>query len=251
MSEGVSFLLTETANLCLKQTESREGCGFWQVGLEWTMMPICCETLCFSGDGELSLKTKFGLTIVSMICTLCILLLGIWVVVQQSKGGVVNNAKLLMDNVEGTLTCSRYGAGDEDFESVVIYSQASGLHEDRVEQIFESTNFAKDSTEIVYLLYFEFDQTRETETWINLEDVSLDNSWSFGASYKFSLTKDEPEDWSKAENISGTIPIGQDNPYVWIRISLSYLEKPTIGAVESASWGYKLHFYGNMKTIVE
>ena len=251
MSEGASFLLAKEANLCLKQTKSREICGFGQVGLEWTMMSICCKTLCFSGDGELSLKTKFGLTVVSMICTLCILLLGIWVVVQQSKGGVVNSAKLLMENVEGTLICSRYGAGEQDYEDVIIYSQASGLHEDRVEEIFESTNFAKDSHEIVYVLYFKFDQTCETETWINLEDVSLDNTDSFGASYKFSLSETEPEDWSKAQNISGTIPVGQDNPYLWIRISLNYLEQPVLGAVERASWGFKLQFFGNMRTIVE
>lgn len=186
-----------------------------------------------------------------MICTICILLIGIWVVVQQARGGVVNNAELIMQNIEGTLICSRYGAGTEDYHRVVLYTEEMGLDTKKANEVLESTNFAQNSQEIVYLLYFELDQTCETETWINLEDVTLDNAEEFFASYKFSQTKAEPEDWSGAENISGTIVVNQDKPYLWVRISLGYTATQDTSVKGTATWKYKLQFFGNMRSIVE
>ena len=186
-----------------------------------------------------------------MICTICILLIGIWAVVEQSRGGVVNNAELVMQNIEGTLICSRYGAGTEDYDRVVLYTEDTGLDSKKASEVLGSTNFAKESDEIVYILFFELDQTCETETWINLEDVTLDNTETFYPSYKFSQTKEEPEDWSKAENISRTIAVTHDKPYLWIRISLSYIRQQDTSAYETATWKYKLQFFGNMRSVVE
>ena len=199
----------------------------------------------------MSLKTKLTLTVVSMICTICILLVGVWAVVEQSKGGVINSAELVMRNIEGTLVCSRYGAGEEDFEDVLLYTEDMGLDEKKTSTVFGSTDFAKESFEIVYLLYFELDQTCMTETWINLENVTLDNTNSYHASYKFVQSKEEPTDWTMAENIKGTIAVTHDRPYLWMRISLSYVDNPNATALERASWGYKLQFYGNMHSVVE
>lgn len=194
-------------------------------------------------------KVKLVVTIVSIVCAICVMALGIYAVLLSFEDGVTNTAKLTMVQVDGTLYCSRYGAGRSDYRNELFYDKENGVYQQTVDKVLEDTDFANYSSTIEYVFYFERDQISESDTWINLENVSISDPTYLSATYKYAYSETEP-DWESASPITGTIIASREHPYVWVRACLSvkeYLAEET-AVIHNVVWNFELGFYGNMQT---
>ena len=180
-----------------------------------------------------------------MVCSLSVSATGIAAILLEFPIQVANTTSISVGDVQGDLYGERYGANNQDLVLQHLFKNGEGVQQAEMDYFCQDVSFSEGSKQIEYVFKFILAEGAENGVLIELTSADLTNKATYVANYSYGYGQKEP-DWNTAEQVKAgaTYVVENDNPYIWLRATLSVREDQVSRLDTSATWSFTFTFTG-------
>ena len=180
-----------------------------------------------------------------MVCSLSVSASGIAAILVQFPIQVSQTTTISVGDVQGDLWGERYGANNNDLVMQHLFKNGEGVQQAEMAYFCQDVSFSQESKQIEYLFKFVLAEDAKSGVLVELTNAGLTNPATYEATYLYAFGKEEP-DWSTADAVKPetTYVVEEEEPYIWLRATLSVREDVVSRLDTSAVWSFTFTFTG-------
>ena len=180
-----------------------------------------------------------------MVCSLSVSATGITAILIQFPIQVSQTTTISVGDVQGDLWGERYGANDNDLVMQHLFKNGVGVQQAEMAYFCQDVSFSQESKQIEYIFKFVLANDAQNGVLIELTNAGLSNPATYIAKYSYAYGKEEPN-WSTADDVKPetTYVVEEDDPYIWLRATLSVREDIVSRLDSAAVWSFTFTFTG-------